>query len=173
MPFLCRGFGTWPGTEPVGNPDLSCKGEGAGWLLVGSFVPIGLRTRGTLGSCCCPPAPLQLPLPPVLGGHSPGPAATEGPGTVSQQQARWCCSLSAYVNADLSTDSSLGWIKPCMIAALVHFQTLLIYIWIPMGALRMSRARTILGRRDRLELARSFVPLLVTQRKECTHHFNI
>lgn len=94
-------------------------------------------------------------------------------GLVSQQQARWCCSLSAYVNADLSLDSSLGWIKPCMIVALVHFKTVLIYIWIPMGALGMSRAQTILGRRERLELAGIFVPLLVTRRKECTHHFNI
>lgn len=60
-----------------------------------------------------------------------------------------------------------------MIVALVRFKTVLIYIWIPTGALGMSRAQTILGRRDRLELARIFVPLLVTWREECTHHFNI
>ena len=83
-------------------------------------------------------AVVALRLPSVLGGHSPGPAAAEGLGLVSQQQARWCCSLSAYVNADLSMDSSLGWIKPCMIVALAHFKTVLIYIWIPMGALGMS-----------------------------------
>lgn len=32
-------------------------------------------------------------------------------------------------------DSSLGWIKPCMVVALLHFKTVLIYIWIPMGHL--------------------------------------
>lgn len=55
------------------------------------------------------------------------------PGAGFWGQARWGCSLCAYVNADLSTDSSLGWIKPCMVVALVHFKTVLIYIWIPMG----------------------------------------
>lgn len=152
--------------ELIGQSVLSCEGEGEeqDGFLQGSFVPSGLRSRGTLG---------ELLFLSILGGHSPGSAAAEGPRLVSQQQAWWCRSRSAYVNADLSADSSLDWIKPCMIVALARFKTVLIYIWIPMGALGMSRAQTILGRRNRPELARIFVPLLVTRRKECTHHFNI
>lgn len=119
----CLNFGMWLAMEQVGNPDLSCEGEGEGWLPAGSFVPTGLGTRGILR---------ELLLP------SYSPPFLEAFGLVSQQQARWCCSVSTYVNADLSMDSSLGWIKPCMIAALVHFKTVLVYIWIPMGALGMS-----------------------------------
>lgn len=43
----------------------------------------------------------------------------------------------------------------------------------PNGALGMSWAQTILGRRDRVELAGIFVLLLVTWGKECMHQFNI
>lgn len=66
------GTGPLPGLWDVaaGNPDLSYEGEGAGWLLVVSFVPTGLGTRGTLRELLLPFCSPTLPS--ILGGHSLG-----------------------------------------------------------------------------------------------------
>lgn len=60
-PVPRRGGGTWPVTEPVGNPDQSCEGEGAGWFPAGGSGPTGLGTLGELLlPSCSPRAPAPL-----------------------------------------------------------------------------------------------------------------